>query len=276
MTQDPMPPAWRRLQGVSPGTWRYVHQRSIARRYDEFVASTPLCALDLDYVTDHFHAQRNHQGATNCSSDRPLVIDLGCGTGRLAMPISQLGFHVLAVDLSAPMLEELLSRDATNDQAVGDIVPLRASLVELGCIGDNVADHAICMFSTLGMISESDNRVDCLKHVRRIVRAGGTFVFHVHRRWAALREPGGRTQLVKSLIASRRNASAEFGDWTYDYRGLPDMFMHRFDRRELLKLLDASGWNLDRIDRISLDGRGLTTSRWKTGGYFVVCSKPAD
>ena len=44
------PPAWRRRRGVSTGTWQYVHQRSIADHYDEFVADTPLCGLDSDFI----------------------------------------------------------------------------------------------------------------------------------------------------------------------------------------------------------------------------------
>ncbi|MCC9599268.1 methyltransferase domain-containing protein [Stieleria sp. JC731] len=327
MTQDSMPPEWRRPDGVAPGTWRYIHQRSIARHYDQFVADTPLCELDVAYLKEHLLRKTSDlQPETICQSRPPLVLDLGCGTGRVAFPTNELGLDVLAIDLSQPMLEELAGRNSAEraareaesepsvqsqdegdphesgrrsrfvgklsqsdgklSQSTGNmipvseassvseaVVPLRASLVDLDCLRDGIADHAFCMFSTLGMIAGHTNRLKCLRHVHRALRPGGTFVFHVHRRWAALREPGGAKQLLQSWLRSRGKSTGEFGDWTYAYRGLPDMFMHRFDCREIRRLVKDSGLKLDRIDRIKLDGTGLTSSRLNTGGYFVVCSK---
>jgi len=38
------------------------------------------------------------------------ALDLGCGAGRNALPLARLGWHVLAVDLSEPMLQEMARR----------------------------------------------------------------------------------------------------------------------------------------------------------------------
>ncbi|MCD0463257.1 class I SAM-dependent methyltransferase [Roseiconus lacunae] len=281
MTQDSMPPDRLRPNGVAPGTWRYIHQRTIARHYDDFVEDTPLCKLDHDYVITHLGKAAAAPGSEKkCETNSPLLLDLGCGTGRLAFPACGLGFDVLAIDLSQHMLMQLAERTATVQGTIAStatdssVYPLRASLVELGGIRDEIADHAVCMFSTLGMIAGRQNRVDCLRHIHRILRPGGKFLFHVHRRWAALREPGGFKQLTQSWLRSHRQRDADFGDWTYAYRGLPNMFMHRFNQHELRHLVRASGFRIDRLDRIKLDGSGLTQSRWNSGGYFVVCSKP--
>ena len=61
----------------------------------------------------------------------------------------------------------------------------------------------------------------------------GTLILHVHRRWAAIRERGGITRLLRGYLDSVRSKECEFGDATYNYRGLDDMFMHRFGAREL-------------------------------------------
>ncbi|WP_158222625.1 class I SAM-dependent methyltransferase [Rhodopirellula sp. MGV] len=236
------------------------------------MADTPLCTLDRDFLLDHLRQQRGETASqTKSETHSPLVLDLGCGTGRLAFPASELGFEVVGVDLSQHMLEELAARSEREPQAC--VVPVRASLVELDCFADGIADHAFCMFSTLGMIAGEANRLRFLRHVHRILRDGGTFVFHVHRRWAALTEPGGAKQLLQSWLRSRRSPTDDFGDWTYAYRGLPDMFMHRFDTRELRRLITASGLKLQRIDRINLTGTATTHSPFQTGGYFLTTQK---
>ena len=136
---------------------------------------------------------------------------------------------------------------------------------------DRSADHAICMFSTLGMIQGTENRRRCLCHGARALRPGGTFVLHVHRRWAALRERGGWRRLLRSRIDSLLTPDVEFGDATYAYRGLADMFMHRFSLAELREDLRDSGWQVDRVDGVDLTGEQLTDSTWNSSGFLLVC-----
>lgn len=214
--------------------------------------------------------------AAESDHSHPVILDLGAGTGRLAEPVRQLGYDVLAVDLSQSMLETLVERHggqaAVHQAAAGTILPLRANLVQLDAIADSIADHAICMFSTIGMIQGRANRVRFLCHIARVVRPGGCLILHVHRRWAALREAGGMRRLMRSWIRSFRS-DAEFGDATYAYRGLDKMFMHRFSEREIQSELNAAGWTVRQIDRVGLDGGELTQSAWSASGLFLVCTR---
>ncbi|WP_182868207.1 class I SAM-dependent methyltransferase [Stieleria mannarensis] len=282
MSQPPhptTPPDWQRPRGVAAGTWRYVHQRTIARHYDDFVADTPLCELDRRYVLDTLATLSVRVSAiesTNSINSKPLVLDLGAGTGRLAQPISRQGFDVLAVDLSQPMLEQLLQNIASadnDDTKAGTVMPMRANLVQLDALADGIADHAVCMFSTLGMVQGRANRIQFLCHIARAVRPGGCLILHVHRRWAALRESGGWTRLLRSWFDSLCNREAEFGDATYAYRGLENMFMHRFSEKEIRSELSAAGWTVERIDRVGIDGSDLVKSAWEASGLFVVCRR---
>ncbi|WP_372897241.1 class I SAM-dependent methyltransferase [Stieleria sp.] len=276
---SPRPPDWLRPPGVAAGTWQYVHQRTIARHYDDFVADTPLCELDRRYVLETLaavSADRATERAAESEDSRPMILDLGAGTGRLADPVRQLGYDVLAVDLSQSMLETLVERHgdqaAEHRRAAGTILPMRANLVQLDAIADSIADHAICMFSTIGMIQGRANRVRFLCHIARAVRPGGCLILHVHRRWAALRESGGMRRLLRSWIHSFRS-DAEFGDATYAYRGLDKMFMHRFSEREIKSELKTAGWTVERIDRVGLDGSDLARSAWDASGLFLVCTR---
>ena len=40
------------------------------------------------------------------------VLEIGVGTGRIAVPLAEAGFRVLGVDLSAPMLGVLAAKDS--------------------------------------------------------------------------------------------------------------------------------------------------------------------
>jgi len=251
-------PQWRRPRGVAPGTWEYVHQRSIADHYDAFVADTPLCGLDQQLL------QESLPGPNRPRSE--VIIDLGCGSGRSALPLAERGYDVIGVDLSRAMLEIMNGKFRAGCTA-GTIFPVQANLVELGCFAEQSVDHAICLFSTLGMIHGRDNRRSMLNTLFKLVRPGGTFMLHVHHRWAALREHQGIRQLARSWWNAIQVRNSEFGDSTYAYRGLQSMFMHRFSKRELKQDLRATGWTIGRIDPISIDGSHINPKTFLPGGF---------
>src|SRR5688572_7988578 len=135
-----MPADWQLPPGVSRGLWDYLHDAAVARSYDDQLANTPLLSYDRDFVIEH------------CRPPGRLI-DLGCGTGRLAISLAQQGYQVLAVDLSAPMLG--LVGDKARAAGV-HVERLQANLVELDCLADGSFDYAACLFSTLGMIAGAD------------------------------------------------------------------------------------------------------------------------
>jgi SAM-dependent methyltransferase len=271
MNQPPKhsaPPQWRRPAGVAPGTWDYVNQRTIADHYDAFVADTPLCRLDRELLSEWLPG-------TDASNPQ-LVLDLGCGSGRTAIPLAAAGYDVIGIDLSESMLQVVREKSEANRDDCGSVGVVRANLVDLDCLASQSADHAVCLFSTLGMIQ---GRRQMLSHVARIVRPGGRLMIHVHNRWAAVREPAGCRGLAKSWLASVGDADCEFGDSVYAYRGIETMFMHRFSKRELRRDLITSGWQVVRIDAVSIDGSRTIQAGWlgaiQAGGYLAVASRDA-
>lgn len=282
--------AWRRPAGVSVGTWRYAHEGSIAARYNDFVAGTPLCGIDLELLANVFpptfasHAadgppENVQDGARSRgplpskntskkkkSESQEWVLDLGCGTGRASEVLATNGYAVLAIDLSMPMLRQVRERNLES------VVPIQANLVELDALAGNSASGAVCLFSTLGMIQGRSNRRQFLSHVRRIVRPGCPFYLHVHHRYAALTSLPGVKQLVDSAARGLVQPGWEFGDAVYAYRGLPDMFLHQFSRGELRADFAATRWKVQRWERLSLDGAKILGhgSRNIAGGFLVV------
>ncbi|MGC6442044.1 MAG: class I SAM-dependent methyltransferase [Rubripirellula sp.] len=261
---------WRRPIGVAEGTWDYVTDRSIADHYDAFVADTPLCRVDESILREiHPEIKKDSAQASEAadSTQKPLIFDFGCGTGRAAFPLALRGYEVLGIDLSQEMLRVIQAKQSAPCSP--KIGTLRANLVQLECLASDTADHGICLFSTLGMIQNRRHRRTFLRHANRIIKPGGGLLIHVHNRWAALREYRGIRALLKSWLNATREKDSEFGDTCYAYRGLEKMFMHRFSKRELRADLDATGWDVNRQWRISIDGSSMAHPAAIAGGFFI-------
>lgn len=253
-------PSWQLPSGVTRGMWEYAEAEHIARDYDEYFAQNRLFEFDEAVLARHF----THTG---------VVVDLGAGTGRALVPLARRGFHGVAVDLSSEMLEVIGEKAAEENLRIDR---LRANMVELDCMAEGIADYCICMFSTLGMIRGGENRGRALSHARRILKPGGRFVLHVHNFWYNLRDPGGPWWVIKSLFRSIASRDFEAGDKFFEYRQIPNMYLHVFRRGELCRLLRGAGFRL--VELIRLDPQRFRALRrpWLFGdlranGWIVVC-----
>ncbi|HZQ82487.1 MAG TPA: class I SAM-dependent methyltransferase [Gaiellaceae bacterium] len=148
------------------------------------------------------------------------VLELGVGTGRIAVPVAADGIEVVGVDLSAGMLEVARERAAL----AGVEVDLRQ-----GDMRDPPVDGAfplvLCPFrSLLHMESDDDRRLALRAVASRLTAGHGRFVFDVftpapddiadtHGRWLE-REPGiferaDWNEETRTLILRLRSAEGE-------------------------------------------------------------------
>lgn len=261
-------PAWRLPAGVAPGTWEYTRQDSIASGYQDFLAQTPLIGLDTRLTLRELpppHSDRQSR-----------VVDLGCGDGRTLRSLWAAGYDVLGVDLSDPMLGRVVAGE--HGEALRTRL-IRANLVELGCLADASVDHAVCLFSTIGMIRGRNFRQQFIGHVARLVRPGGTFVLHVHNRNSAWRDRPSSLAWLRSAWASVRKKDHEIGDRVYAYRGLADMFLHTYSLKELRQDLLTSGWRIDNIIALAPNSdaelsRPNFLPGLRAGGFLAIAKRP--
>lgn len=261
-------PAWRLPAGVAPGTWEYTRQDSIASGYQDFLAQTPLIGLDTRLTLRELPPPGQNR--------QTRVVDLGCGDGRTLRSLWAAGYDVLGVDLSEPMLGRVVAGEH------GEVFQnrlIRANLVELGCLADASVDHAVCLFSTIGMIRGRNFRQQFIRHVARLVRPGGTFVLHVHNRNSAWRDRPSSLAWLKSAWQSVRKKNHEIGDRVYAYRGLADMFLHTYSLSELRQDLLHSGWRIDKIIPLAPNSdaklsRPNFMPGLRAGGFFAIAKRP--
>jgi ubiquinone/menaquinone biosynthesis C-methylase UbiE len=73
------------------------------------------------------------------------VVDLGCGTGQLSLPLAELGARVLAVDISQEMIGRLHrnARDRRLDSVEGLAVPIEELSLPAGSVELVVTSYAL-------------------------------------------------------------------------------------------------------------------------------------
>jgi SAM-dependent methyltransferase len=100
------------------------------------------------------------------------VLELGCGTGNDAARLAREGFHVIATDLSTEAV-------AAARQKHGDLVDVRVVDMAAGLPFPEAGFDAVMANVALHMFTDAVTRA-VFADVRRVLRAGGLFLFHVN------------------------------------------------------------------------------------------------
>ncbi|HMO01088.1 MAG TPA: class I SAM-dependent methyltransferase [Miltoncostaeaceae bacterium] len=106
------------------------------------------------------------------------VLDLGCATGRVAIPLARDGHEVWALDRAPAMLDELRRRLAREDPAVAARVhPVEGDLARFD-LGRRFGLVAVAM-NTLQVLTDPADRVAAFRSVRDHLAPGGELIFDV-------------------------------------------------------------------------------------------------
>ena len=272
-------PTWQLPDGVAKGNWDYIKSPSIARNYDRFLADDPLAAADGELLAHKLPPLADDIR----ESDRPRVADFGCGNGRSLLPVWKRGYRAIGIDLSESMLGQFREKtkisetasNGKNSSSAQRLTLIQANLVELDFLPSQCLDAALCMFSTLGMIRGITSRDRFLCHVHRLLKQEGMLILHAHNLVFQLRTPGGLRRFIGDLARTTRGRQ-ELGDRISDYRGVRNVFIHSFRRRELQLALTNAGFEIVQWYSVmpgkKLLYRGLPfLSDFRVVGWIVVC-----
>jgi SAM-dependent methyltransferase len=125
------------------------------------------------------------------------IVELGVGTGRIAVPAAAAGVRVIGVDSSRGMLE--VCAEAAALAGVADLVDLRVGDLRDPPVRERVR-LVICPFRAYLHLHTREERLAALRAARVLLQPGGRLVFDVfapgeddmaetHGRWLE-REPG--------------------------------------------------------------------------------------
>jgi SAM-dependent methyltransferase len=133
----------------------------VAARYDASLADRFEPAA-VDPVVDFIAAL----------ADGGDALELGIGTGRIALPLSRRGIRVHGIDLSPDMVEQLRAKPGGDaiGVTIGDFASTRV---------DGAFAVAYLVFNTIMNLTTQDEQVACFANVARHLRPGGWFVIEV-------------------------------------------------------------------------------------------------
>ncbi len=110
------------------------------------------------------------------AADGGPVVELGIGTGRIAVPIAQAGVRVIGVDSSAGMLG--VARARAEAAGVAELLDLREGDLRSPPV-DGPVGLVIVPFRALLHMETDATRLEALGAIRALLRPGGRLVFDV-------------------------------------------------------------------------------------------------
>lgn len=106
------------------------------------------------------------------------VLDLACGSARLAIPLARAGYQVLGLDRSAPMLHRATERIARQGRAVRARISLACADMRRFALGRRFP-LIIAAFNSFEHLYTRADLEACLACVRAHLEPGGLLVFDV-------------------------------------------------------------------------------------------------
>jgi SAM-dependent methyltransferase len=100
------------------------------------------------------------------------ALELGIGTGRVALPLSQRGVRVHGIELSPAMVDELRTKSGADGVGVtiGDFATTKL---------EGTFTLAYLVRNTIMNLNTQDEQVDCFRNVAAHLEPGGCFVIEV-------------------------------------------------------------------------------------------------
>lgn len=125
---------------------------------------------DLDFGEADADLFMYQQFASRCGSP---ILELGCGTGRVLLPLARQGYQITGVDLSLPMLEVARGKVAAED--LSEQVTLSQQDMRELELGDrfNMAFAAINSFMHL---LNTNDQLAALARIRHHLNPGGLLI----------------------------------------------------------------------------------------------------
>ena len=126
---------------------------------------------------------------------RGPVLELGAGSGRLAVPLAGAGLDVWAIDASPAMVEALRAKPGGDrvHTVVGDMADL-----DLGPGAPAAFAVVLCAFNTLFNLTDTDAQRRCLSRVADVLAPGGRLLVE-----AFVPPPAGHAGGPSSAVEAR-------------------------------------------------------------------------
>ncbi len=173
---------------------------ALALAYDRLNRLRPRAGLGEDEVVAALGRLLGRQGALDPwprgdgAEARPLVLDLGCGSGELALALQAAGLDVVAVDGSPAMLQQAQEKERSRrPDGTSPILWLCQDISRFELFG--TVDAIVCMTDTLNHITDSRGLERLFRLCANYLNPGAPMLFDVLTRAHFTDTLGGRVRV---------------------------------------------------------------------------------
>lgn len=186
-----------------------------------------------------------------------LVLDLGCGTGNITIPMAKRGYDMIGLDLSCEMLN--IARNKAKDKDL-DILFLNQDMCEMELYG--TVDAIVCALDGINYLTDPEDAGQLFKLVENYLNPGGIMIFDLNTEYK-LKEVLGRNTYVYEdeeiyyVWQSEYSEDTKICEFDLNFFCLqPDGSYARFDEfqeeraysaDEISKLVEAAGLELSGV-----------------------------
>ena len=103
------------------------------------------------------------------------ILDFGCGTGRLSIPLTQIGHKVFSVDICQGMLEVL-------HEKAGQLNLNITTALSLDDVHEHEFDLVLSVFTVNNYITDSAELEKTFRSIFNLLKPGGLFFFYLSKR----------------------------------------------------------------------------------------------
>lgn len=136
------------------------------------------------------------------------VLELGCGNGRIVLPLAREGFDATGIDLSEPMLAVAKERRRTEPEPVRHRLTLLKDDMRTFDLQGQTFGTAIIAFRSFQMLLTPEDERACLQSVRRHLQPGGRLVIDLFDPLLDRLAPGEQMQTGHLVVDSSRLATS--------------------------------------------------------------------
>ncbi|MFX1391988.1 MAG: class I SAM-dependent methyltransferase [Promethearchaeota archaeon] len=189
------------------------------------------------------------------------ILDIGCGAGRISYNLNKMGYDVIGIDISEPMIYLAKKLYPNLKFEIGDTCDLRFAA--------NYFNYVIFSFNGLDAIYPKEKRISALKEINRVLKKGGIFLFSSHNSFAIISRKKYFYKWIFIFLYINLKHRRKISHYMYDYlRREKIKILHYFNSYlHVKKQLQQNGFKLIEVQGVEFKSFLKYFEPWP---YFIA------
>ena len=169
------------------------------------------------------------------------ILDLGCGNGRTTIPLYDMGYDVIGLDISKPLIKRAKNKNSEIHYIVGDVRSLGFK--------QNQFDGIIFSWNGIDYIYPLKTRRKVLRNIINVAKTGAIFIFSSHNALGVcsrLLTPVYQTLMALRFLKDQIPFRSYLFDWYFVWRdnALGTPVFYSAPPKIQVRILKKAGWNV--------------------------------